>query len=196
VRDRTFIHPALGVGFTVPDGFVIDNTSDAVLATGTDGTALRFDAVALSQGANLAEYLASGWVNGLIEGSAKTFTVNGMPAASASASAKGWQFRIAVVQASSGATYRFIFANEAATPGLEHAVTETVKTFRMLDQATLSGLKPLRVHLVAVQAGDTEDTLARRMRGVERPRDLFRILNGLDAGVVLAPGMMVKYVAE
>ena len=48
VRDRTFVHPSLGVGFTVPDGFVIDNTSDAVLATGADGTALRFDAVALA----------------------------------------------------------------------------------------------------------------------------------------------------
>ena len=45
VRDRSFVHPALGVAFTVPEGFVIDNTSDAVLATGTDGTALRFDAV-------------------------------------------------------------------------------------------------------------------------------------------------------
>ena len=50
VRDRTFVHPALGVGFTVPEGFVIDNTSDAVLATGADGTALRFDAVALAAG--------------------------------------------------------------------------------------------------------------------------------------------------
>ena len=50
VRDRTFVHPGLGIGFTVPEGFVIDNTSEAVLATGADGTALRFDAVGLAQG--------------------------------------------------------------------------------------------------------------------------------------------------
>ena len=34
VRGRTFFHAGLGVGFTVPEGFVIDNTSEAVLATG------------------------------------------------------------------------------------------------------------------------------------------------------------------
>ena len=116
VRERTFIHPTLGVGFTVPDGFVIDNASDAVLATGADGTALRFDAVALVRGADLGQYLASGWVNGLNETSVTRFTVNGMPAAAAHASAKGWEFRIAIVQADSGATYRFIFANEFGDP--------------------------------------------------------------------------------
>ena len=99
VRERTFIHPSLGVGFTVPDGFVIDNASDAVLATGADGTALRFDAVALVRGADLGQYLASGWVNGLNETSITRFSVNGMPAAAAHASAKGWEFRIAIVQA-------------------------------------------------------------------------------------------------
>ena len=77
VRDRSFIDPTLGIGFTVPDGFVIDNTSDAVLATGADGTALRFDAVGLPQNADLADYLRSGWVNGLDASSIKTFAVNG-----------------------------------------------------------------------------------------------------------------------
>lgn len=196
VRDRTFIHPSLGVGFTVPEGFVIDNTSDAVLATGTDGTALRFDAIGLAAGTDLATYLASGWVNGLVEGSIRASTVNGMPAATASASAKGWQFRIAVIQAPSGATYRFIFANEEATPGLDRAASMTAATFRMLDQATLSKLKPLRIKIVTAAAGDTVDSLARRMRGVDRPRELFRVLNGLTAGAAIAPGTKVKIVSD
>ena len=34
VRGRQFLHPGLGVGFSVPGGFVIDNTKDAVTATG------------------------------------------------------------------------------------------------------------------------------------------------------------------
>ncbi|HZP21784.1 MAG TPA: M48 family metalloprotease, partial [Bauldia sp.] len=97
VRDRTFVHPTLGVSFTVPPGFVIDNTADAVLATGTDGTALRFDAVAVPAGTSLADYLASGWVNGLVEGSVRTFSVHDLSAATASANAKGWTFQIAVV---------------------------------------------------------------------------------------------------
>ena len=169
VRDRTFIHPALGVGFSVPDGFVIDNTSDAVLATGADGTALRFDAVALVKGADLGQYLASGWVNGLDEASIKRFSVNGMPAASANASAKGWQFRIAIVQAESGATYRFIFANEEATKGLEAAASLTVSSFRMLDQRALAALRPLSIKIVRARAGATEASMAAQMRASTGP---------------------------
>jgi predicted Zn-dependent protease len=196
VRDRTFIHPSLGVGFSVPDGFVIDNTSDAVLATGADGTALRFDAVALVRGADLGQYLASGWVNGLNETSISRFTVNGMPAAAAHASAKGWEFRIAIVQAETGATYRFIFANESATPGLEEAATETVASFRRLDQRTLASLKPLRVRIVTARAGDSEETLVRGMRGVDRPRELFRALNHTAPGAPITAGTKLKVVTD
>jgi predicted Zn-dependent protease len=196
VRDRTFIHPTLGVGFSVPDGFVIDNTSDAVLATGADGTALRFDAVALVKGADLGQYLASGWVNGLDATSIKRFAVNGMPAASATASAKGWEFRIAIVQAESGATYRFIFANEAATKGLDEAAAVTVASFRQLDQAALAKLKPLRIKIVTSRVGDTEETLARQMRGVDRPRQLFDVINSINPGARVAPGTKVKIVTD
>jgi predicted Zn-dependent protease len=196
VRERTFIHPTLGVGFTVPDGFVIDNASDAVLATGADGTALRFDAVALVRGADLGQYLASGWVNGLRESSISRFTVNGMPAASAHATAKGWEFRIAIVQAASGATYRFIFANESATPGLEKAATETVASFRQLDQRTLANLKPLRVAIVTARPGDTEQSLAARMSGVDRPRELFRVLNHIQPATPITPGTRFKVVTD
>ena len=196
VRDRTFIHPSLGVGFSVPDGFVIDNTRDAVLATGADGTALRFDAVALVKGADLGRYLASGWINGLDEASIKRFAVNGMPAASANASAKGWAFRIAIIQAPSGATYRFIFANESATQGLDEAASTTVSSFEQLDQRALARLKPLRIKVITARAGDTDASLAKRMRGVDRPLSLFRAINNLEAGAPIRAGTEVKIVSD
>lgn len=196
VRDRTFVHPKLGLGFTVPDGFVIDNTSEAVLATGVDGTALRFDAVGLAQGTDLAEYLKSGWVNGLDESTVRSFSVNGLQAASAEAEAKGWYFQIAVIQAGGAATYRFIFANEARTDAFKVAAQQTVDSFKTLSEREVSALKALRIRVVTVDANDTEVTLARQMRGVDRPRELFRVLNGLDAGETLAPGMKVKIVDD
>ena len=196
VRARSYVHPSLGIGFSVPAGFIIDNTSDAVLATGADGTALRFDAVSLAAGADLASYLASGWVNGLIEGSIKTLEVNGMPAAVAAANAKGWVFEIAVVQAPSGATYRFIFANEVKTPGFAAAAAATVKSFRRLSPSEVAALKPLRIRVVMTRAGDSDETMAKRMRGVDRPRELFRALNNLDAGKQFAVGTKVKIVDD
>ena len=128
VRDRSFIHPGLGVGFTVPDGFVIDNTSEAVLATGVDGTALRFDAVALAEGADLGEYLASGL------GQRTRFRRQRQDASPSTAcrrprrapAPRAGSSRSPSSRSTAGATYRFIFANEAMTPAFENAATTTV----------------------------------------------------------------------
>lgn len=196
VRERTFVHPSLGVSFTVPEGFVIDNASDAVLATGADGTALRFDAVGLPVGADLGAYLASGWVNGFVDGSVQRFMVNGLPAATASANAKGWAFRIAVVQSNTGATYRFIFANEVASAQFAKAAADTVTSFRILPPAEAAKISSLKVKLVAVRPGDTAQTVARRMRGVDRPYELFLALNDIQPGEPLTPGTKVKVVGD
>jgi predicted Zn-dependent protease len=196
VRERTFVHPKLGIGFSVPDGFVIDNTSDAVLATGVDGTALRFDAVGLTQGTDLADYLKSGWVNGLNEASVRSFSVNGLQAASAEAEAKGWFFEIAVIQAGGAATYRFIFANEARNQAFRQAAQQTVDSFRTLSSREVAALSSLRIRIVEARAGDSEATLVRQMRAVDRPRELFRALNGLASGARIAPGMTFKIVTD
>ncbi len=196
VRDRTFIHPKIGVAFTVPEGFVIDNTSDAVLATGADGTALRFDAVGLADGTDLTDYLRSGWINGLDETSVKRLSIAGMDAAYASARTKGWNFQIAVVHASGPATYRFIFANEQVNDAFTKEAQDTVASFRTLSQREIAGLKALHVHVVTAVAGDTTTSLARRMRGVDRPRDLFLALNALKPGDRIEPGTKYKIVDD
>jgi predicted Zn-dependent protease len=196
VRDRSFIHPGLAIAFTVPAGFVIDNTSEAVLATGGDGTALRFDAVGLAQGTDLADYLRSGWINGLDPNSIQSFSVNGLQAASASAQAKGWFFQIAVVQSNGPATYRFIFANETQSDAFKAESRQTVDSFRSVSQQELAQLKALHVHIVTAQPGDTEAIVARRMRGVDRPRELFQVLNDLQPNETIEPGTKLKIVDD
>jgi len=197
VRERTFVHPKLGIGFSVPEGFVIDNTADAVLATGVDGTALRFDAVGLARGTDLAEYLKSGWVNGLNEATVRSFSVNGLQAASVEAEAKGWFFQIAVIQAGGTATYRFIFANETRNQAFRQAAQETVDSFKTLSSSEVAALNSLRIRVVEARGGDSEASLVRQMRGVDRPRDLFRALNGLSTGGGrIEPGMTFKIVTD
>jgi len=196
VRDRMFIHPGLAIGFTVPQGFVIDNTSDAVLATGVDGTALRFDAVGLAQGTDLADYLKSGWINGLDPASIRSFSVNGLQAASAEAAAKGWSFEIAVIQSGGAATYRFIFANETRSAVFKGEADQTVASFRTVPQAELAALKALHIHIVTAAPGDTDAIVARRMHGVDRGLELFRVLNDVQPGVAIQPGTRLKIVDD
>jgi predicted Zn-dependent protease len=196
VRDRTFLHPGLAIAFTVPPGFALDSTQEAVLATGADGTALRFDAVTPTAATDLTQYLRSGWVNGLDPASIQTFAIGGFSAASAQAAAKGWDFEIVVLRGRSDAIYRFIFANESATAAFSRAADATVNSFRSLTPNELASLKPLHVRIVTVGNSDSEASLARRMRGVDRPRDLFDVMNGVTAGAAIAPGTKVKIVTD
>jgi predicted Zn-dependent protease len=47
-----------------------------------------------------------------------------------------------------------------------------------------------------VRAGDTISDLALKMRGTDRRLQLFLLLNGLESGAKLAPGQLVKIVAD
>lgn len=133
VRGNTFLHPRLGISFSVPDGFIIDNTAAAVTATGPADTAVRFDAVELNRRTSLADYLRSGWVAGLDPASVRAETLNGNDAAFATARAEGWQFDIVVVRVG-GQVYRLLTAAPAASTGLT-AIARTVSgSFRTLSE--------------------------------------------------------------
>lgn len=196
-RGRAFLHRELGIAFTVPPGFFLENTSKAVLASDGGKIAMRFDGVEVPEAMTLPDYLASGWVSGLIPDSVRTLEVNGAPAATASAISGGWSFRIGVLR-SGNRVYRFIFATASPTAGFEAGFTETVKSFRRLTPAQVADLKPLRVRIVRVGAGDTIDGLAARMQGIEpaQRRALFMVMNAIAKPEDLKPGMMVKIVTE
>ncbi len=193
VRGTNFLHPQLGIAFSVPPGFVIDNAKEAVTATGPGDIAVRFDAVNLDANADLEDYVRSGWVAGLDAGSVQPATVNGLPAANARAAAEGWQFDITVARAG-GKTYRFLTAEPAGGSRLDTVASTVRNSFRELSQADGASLKPLRIRVVQVGAGDTVAALAARMQGTDRKLELFRILNGLTATSQMKPGQRVKIV--
>lgn len=193
VRGTDFLHPGLGIAFSVPSGFVIDNGKDAVTATGPNGAAIRFDSVDLPAGANLEDYVRSGWVAGLDPASVRSETVNGLAGANAKARAENWQFDITVVRAG-GKTYRVLTAEPLGGAALE-AVSGTVRrSFRELSAEDRANLKPLRIRVVTVAAGDTIASLAARMQGTDRKLELFKVLNGLTATSQIQPGTRVKIV--
>jgi predicted Zn-dependent protease len=65
-----------------------------------------------------------------------------------------------------------------------------------MSQQELAGLKALHVHIVTAAPGDTDAIVARRMHGVDRPLDLFRVLNDLQPGVAIQPGTKLKIVDD
>lgn len=195
VRGRSYIHPHLRILFTLPRDYRLENTTKAVLAVAKDGTAMRFDGVNVSRDVPLTRYLTSGWVTGLISGSIREQVVNGLPVALASAKAKGWTFRIAVIRVQS-ATYRFVFATTRPNAAYEAAVAETVNSFRTMTFEQARTFRPLIVKVVEASAGQGHSSLAVKMEGSTDKLQLFRILNNLKAGSRLKRGQKVKLVVS
>lgn len=196
VRGRRFLHPRLSITFTVPPGYQLENTREAVLAAAGRDTAMRFDGVSVRATLSPADYLASGWINGLQRDSIRSVTIgSGLPAATASASAGDWVFKIGAIRVGS-VLYRLIFADRRGSGALAAALNHTLASFRRLEPVEVARLRPLRIDIITVKRGDTIASLAARMRGTERRLELYRLLNGLEKKSKLVPGRKVKIVVD
>src|SRR4249919_1666961 len=196
VRGRRFLHPTLGFTFQTPDTFTLDNTAQAVIGVRDGGTqAMRFDVVRVPAEQSLADYLNSGWMEGVDKGSTEDMMINGFPVASASANGDQWQFKVFALRYGSD-VYRFIFAAKQRKTESERNARETVNSFRRLTLEEIQAARPLRIKVITVQPGDTVESLSHRMAGIDRPAERFRILNGLDQHAQVKTRDRVKIVVD
>ncbi|WP_372426093.1 M48 family metalloprotease [Salinarimonas chemoclinalis] len=194
VRGTRYLNARLGIGFTAPDGFTLDNASRAVLGTSADGgRRLMFDAVEPASGQSLADVVRATWTDSVVTGAVEEREVNGLAAAVASSRGQEWLFRVAAVRAGD-AVYRLIFAYRSADAGAEAAFQRTLSTVRRIGEAEIAALTRLRLRIVTAGAGDTLESLAARMQ-VDRPVETFRTLNGLFDHTRIEPGRKYKIVA-
>src|ERR1700747_1217065 len=196
VRGRRFLHPKLGFSFSAPENFTLDNTAQAVIGVREGGTqAMRFDVVRVPAEQSLGDYLNSGWMENVDKSSTEDVTINGFPAASAVAHGDQWQFKVYALRFGSD-VYRFIFAAKQKTTESERNARETVNSFRRLTLDEIQAARPLRIKVINVQPGDTVESLAHRMAGVDHPAERFRVLNGLDRNAQVKVRDRVKVVAD
>lgn len=196
VRGRRFAHPGLAVSFTAPDGFVLENTAQAVLGiTAGGGQALRFDGVQVPQGQTLEQFMATGWIEGLDTASIETMTINDVPVATATAKGKEWTFRLGAVRLD-GTVYRLLFAARQQTPETERAFRQTLDSIRKLTAEEVRAIRPPRLSLVTAREDDTADSLSARGAWPDRGLERFLVLNGLERGAKLKPGQRYKVIVE
>ena len=196
IRANRFIHAKLGFAFTAPQGFVLENSSQALLGLSAGGTdSLRLDSVRLAASSGLDDYIKSGWIDGLNVGSVTLGTIHDLPAAFATAQDGGWTFKLAVVRFGAD-VYRLIFATKALTSDNELKFTAAMNSFRRISPEEAAQVKPLKIGVLTASAGDTIASLAARMVFSDRPEDHFRLLNGLEIGAPLVPGAKYKIITE
>jgi predicted Zn-dependent protease len=140
VRGRTFMHPELRLAFDAPPGYRIVNTPGAVIGQ-AQNSLMKFDAVQVPAGQDVAAYLARDWAQQLGAGrlvNVAQSQVNGMRAASAVAAGQldnGQQVTVALaaVAVGNGQVYRFMFVSPGPMSSAQaNAYQATVNSFRRL----------------------------------------------------------------
>ena len=199
IDGRSFTHPDLGMQFTVPTGYLMQNGTRAVSIQGSGGQAEfsggRFNGGMDNYIYRVIQQLTEGKVQ-LQMGPIQRTTINGLPASYVTARANS----------SSGAIDVGVFAYQWSADTYYHFLTLTrggqglspfgsmFNSLRRISPAEAASIRPKIIDVVTVRQGDSIQGLASRMAYRDFQLDRFLALNGLNANSRLVPGQKVKLV--
>ena len=200
VKGSTFIHPGLRFAFDAPKGLKLKNSPDAVLGTSSNA-AMLFDLASPAPSGSLTQYVASEWQKGGKISDVQAFQVNGMEAATGTATGTindtPVAIRMVAIRASAKTVYRFLYATPPGNfEAMDQRFLASAQSFREISAQDAAGYRPKRIKVITVQAGDTVASLSQQMQVDEAPADWFRVLNHLAANAKLQAGQKVKIVVE
>ena len=199
IDGATFTHPDLRVQFTVPQGYLMSNATDAVTVSGSAGKAQfrggRFtgnidDAVLLA-----FRQLTRGQFNFPVP-PPQHVAINGMQAAVTTArvntSSGAMDVSVVAYRWDTERVYYFV-AIAPGGYGLGPFVP-MINSLRRITPQEAAAIRPRIIHVVTVRQGDTVQSLASQMAYRDFRLDRFLSLNGLAPNSRLLPGQRVKLV--
>jgi predicted Zn-dependent protease len=197
IEGNRFLHPQFGLAFEVPQGFTMQNGTQAVTIKGQNAQG-QFTTASFS--GNLEAYVAN-VVRGLGAGAttavaAQRTTVNGIPAAYTQVRAQSGQTPVDVTvfayQLAPSRAFHFVTLTPAGQGA--GALEQTFGSLRRLSTSEAAAIRPRFVRVVSVRAGDTPQSLSARMAYPDNRLQRFLVLNRLETGAALRPGDKVKLV--
>src|SRR6476469_3553852 len=199
IEGATFTHPDLRIQFSVPQGYLMSNGTDAVTVSGSAGKA-QFRGGQYSGTLDNAILLA---LRQLTRGQAnfpvpqpQHVTINGMPAAVTTARVNTdsgpIDASVAAYQWDARRAYYFIML----TPGGYGVApfVSMINLLRRISPAEAAAIRPRIIQGETVRAGDTVQSLSSRMAYRDFRLERFLSLNGIAANSTLVPGRKVKLV--
>jgi predicted Zn-dependent protease len=199
IEGPTFTHPDLRIRFSVPQGYLMSNGTDAVTIAGSAGKA-QFRGGQFTGNLDNAILLAFRQLTG---GQANIpvpppqhVTINGMPAAITTAHVNAdsgpVDASVAAYQWDSQRVYYFIMLTPAGYGVTPFA--SMINSLRRITPVEAAAIRPRIIHVETVRPGDTVQSLASRMAYRAFKLERFLSLNGLAANGSLVPGRKVKLV--
>ncbi|HUG46024.1 MAG TPA: M48 family metalloprotease [Sphingomicrobium sp.] len=198
IDGRSFTHPDLKIQFTVPVGYLMQNSSRAVSISGSAGKA-QFGGGRTNGTLENYVYTALQELAGnrrLAVPPPRRTTVNGIPAA----------YTITRTRTGSGMVDVGIIAYQWAPGTIYHFVMLTspgsgfgpfgpmVGSIRKISPTEAATIRPRVIDVVTVRPGDTIGSLAGQMAYRDFQLERFLVLNALAPNAQLVPGQKVKLV--
>lgn len=199
IEGRSFSHPALRLQFTVPAGYLMQNSTSAVTIEGSAGKA-QFSGGGFS--GSLEDYIGlvinqlTGGRGQIAMGAPRQTVVNGLPAmysiGRANTSSGAVDVSLMAYRWDRDTVYHFVMLTQAGAGIGQFA--SMVDSLRRLSPQEAAAIRPRVIDVVTVQRGDTVQSLAERMAYRDFKIDRFRSINGLAANASLTPGQKVKVI--
>lgn len=201
IEGRKFTHPDLRLAFEAPSGFYLVNGTQAVAISGQAGKG-QFTSGQFS--GDLDAYVRAAFAAvsdsnqaPIDPGTITRTTVNGIPAASATARVASGTSQVDVMvyayQLGAAQAFHFVTVVPVGT-GSGSPFNAMYGSMRRLSDGEAAAVKPRKLVVTVVKKGDTVQSLAKRMAYTDAPLDRFLVLNGLSATATLAAGQKVKLV--
>ena len=198
-EDSTFSHPSLRIRFQAPQGFYLNNASDAVTMEGPNGLRAQFSGGRIS--GSLDNYVTSvaqalvGQQQGVQAGQIQRTNINNMAVSilplRAQTSSGNVDVQIVGYQWDANTAYHFVTIAPAGRSGNFDTL---IRSFRRLTDREAAALRPRVIDVVTVGAGDTLQSMARRMAFSNYQLERFLVINDREANQPLRPGEKVKIV--
>ncbi|MBA2467553.1 MAG: M48 family metalloprotease [Sphingomonas sp.] len=199
IEGRSFTHPDLRIQFTVPVGYLMQNSTRAVSVRGSAGQARfsggRYNGSLENYIYQVFQGLSGGRQQMMIPPPQRTM-INGLPAAytSSRANTSSGVVDVSVIayQWSPNTIYHFAMLTQGGSGMAPFG--QMVNSLRRIAPAEAAVIRPRVIDVVTVRPGDTVQSLASRMAYRDFQIDRFLAFNGIQAGSRLTPGQKVKLV--
>lgn len=194
-----FIHPSIGLAFSVPTEFKLVNTPSAVAGKSQTGGQMQFSGTSSSE---TPAALIEGGISkslGISLAPARNITINNRQGALGVARAQTQSGPVdvqAFVISWDGATkHIFLWLTPAAdTQRLQQAINNSVASLRAIDPKSVQAPKAEKVYVVTAGPRDTVSSLAAKSSFPTAKDERFVVLNGLLDANDLRAGQSVKLV--
>ncbi len=194
--NNNFIHLDIGLKFTIPRDFAVQNNPKSVVAT-NDSSYLIFDGIEIKQSTTPTNYIRNNYSE---YKKLEKIEANTIEAATAYIGNQNYQgknlsARVVIYAWKKDYYFRFYFLYPSdISKDLVKSFNDTIYSFQRISDDEKNTHKPLRIKIVNVGEGIKVTDIANRMDIEEKAEEYFRLLNGMRSDDELIKGQKVKIV--